>query len=109
MKIGTVCSGIGAPEVAFGRHGFESIWHSEIEKFPSAVLAHHYPDVPNLGDFTTDEAIEHMVANHSRTRAAVVHRVTRHRIWSLSQYPSTTKQQGTVVSVAVIKMARATV
>jgi site-specific DNA-cytosine methylase len=25
---------------------------AEIEKFPSAVLAHHYPDVPNVGDFT---------------------------------------------------------
>lgn len=63
MTIGTVCSGIGAPEVAFGREGFEPIWHSEIEKFPSAVLEHHYPDVPNLGDFTTDEAIEYMVSN----------------------------------------------
>jgi len=63
MTIGTVCSGIGAPEVAFGRHGFESGWFAEIEKFPSAVLEHHYPDVPNLGDFTTDEAIEYMVSN----------------------------------------------
>jgi DNA (cytosine-5)-methyltransferase 1 len=26
--------------------------YSEIEKFPSAVLAHHYPDVPNIGDMT---------------------------------------------------------
>jgi DNA (cytosine-5)-methyltransferase 1 len=25
---------------------------AEIEPFPSAVLAHHYPDVPNLGDMT---------------------------------------------------------
>lgn len=25
---------------------------SEIEKFPSAVLRHHYPEVPNLGDMT---------------------------------------------------------
>lgn len=63
MTIGTVCSGIGAPEVAFGREGFETIWHSEIEKFPSAVLAHHYPELPNLGDFTSDEAIEYMVTH----------------------------------------------
>lgn len=27
-------------------------WFSEIEPFPSAVLAHRYPDVPNLGDIT---------------------------------------------------------
>jgi DNA (cytosine-5)-methyltransferase 1 len=25
---------------------------AEIEPFPSAVLAHHAPDIPNLGDFT---------------------------------------------------------
>jgi DNA (cytosine-5)-methyltransferase 1 len=28
-------------------------WFSEIEKFPSAVLAHHWPHVANLGDMTT--------------------------------------------------------
>ncbi len=27
-------------------------WFSEVEAFPSAVLAHHWPDVPNLGDMT---------------------------------------------------------
>jgi DNA (cytosine-5)-methyltransferase 1 len=27
-------------------------WFSEIEKFPSAVLKHHYPAVPNHGDMT---------------------------------------------------------
>ena len=27
-------------------------WFAEIASFPSAVLAHHYPDVPNLGDIT---------------------------------------------------------
>ena len=33
--------------------GWRAAWLSEIEPFPSAVLAHHYPDVPNLGDMTT--------------------------------------------------------
>ena len=28
----------------------KAAWFSEIEPFPSAVLAHHYPYVPNLGD-----------------------------------------------------------
>ena len=32
---------------------WKAAWLSEIEKFPCAVLAHHYPDVPNLGDMTT--------------------------------------------------------
>lgn len=32
--------------------GWKAAWFSEIEPFPSAVLAHHYPEVPNLGDIT---------------------------------------------------------
>lgn len=32
--------------------GFKPLGFSEIEPFPSAVLAHHYPDVPNFGDMT---------------------------------------------------------
>ena len=31
---------------------FEPVAFAEIEPFPCAVLAHHYPDVPNLGDVT---------------------------------------------------------
>lgn len=27
-------------------------WHMEIEPGPGKVLAHHYPNVPNLGDVT---------------------------------------------------------
>ena len=32
--------------------GWEPVFFSEIEPFPAAVLKHHYPDVPNLGDMT---------------------------------------------------------
>lgn len=32
--------------------GWTPVAFSEIEPFPSAVLAHHYPHVPNLGDMT---------------------------------------------------------
>ena len=52
MKFGSVCSGIEAASVAWGPLGWKAAWLSEIEPFPSAVLAHHYPDVPNLGDMT---------------------------------------------------------
>lgn len=49
---GSICSGIEAASVAW--HGIGTpLWFSEIEPFPSAVLAHHFPDVPNLGDMTT--------------------------------------------------------
>jgi DNA (cytosine-5)-methyltransferase 1 len=50
MKFGSVCSGIEAASVAWHPLGWRAAWLSEIEPFPSAVLKHHYPDVPNLGD-----------------------------------------------------------
>lgn len=53
MIFGSVCSGIEAASVAWHPIGFRAAWFAEIEPFPSAVLAHHYPDVPNLGDMTT--------------------------------------------------------
>ncbi|SUT93557.1 Modification methylase BanI [[Actinobacillus] rossii] len=49
---GSICSGIEAVSVAWQEIG-KPLWFSEIEPFPCAVLAHHYPDVPNLGDMTT--------------------------------------------------------
>jgi len=52
MKYGSVCSGVEAATVAWHPLGWEPQWFSEIEKFPSAVLAHHYPDVQNYGDMT---------------------------------------------------------
>lgn len=48
----SVCSGIEAASVAWKQIGWQAAAFSEIERFPSAILAHHYPDVPNLGDFT---------------------------------------------------------
>ena len=53
MRFGSVCSGIEAASVAWNPLGWRAAWLSEIEPFPAAVLAHHYPDVPNLGDMTT--------------------------------------------------------
>lgn len=52
MKYLSVCSGIEAATVAWHHMGWQPVAFSEIEKFPSYVLAHHYPDVPNLGDMT---------------------------------------------------------
>jgi DNA (cytosine-5)-methyltransferase 1 len=49
---GSVCSGIEAASVAWHPLGWRAAWLAEIEPFPSAVLAHHYPGVPNHGDFT---------------------------------------------------------
>jgi DNA (cytosine-5)-methyltransferase 1 len=50
MKFGSICSGIEAASVAWGPLGWSANWVAEVDVFPSAVLAHHYPDVPNHGD-----------------------------------------------------------
>ena len=52
MRFGSVCSGVEAASVAWEPLGWKAQFFSEIEKFPSAVLNHHYPDVPNYGDMT---------------------------------------------------------
>ena len=55
----SVCSGIEAATVAWHPLGWEPAAFSEIEAFPRAVLAHHYPTVPLHGDFTTIEGHEY--------------------------------------------------
>ncbi|EPL2968050.1 phage N-6-adenine-methyltransferase [Morganella morganii] len=52
MTYGSVCSGIEAASVAWEPVGMKPLWFSEIEPFPSAVLAAHWPQVDNLGDMT---------------------------------------------------------
>ena len=53
MRYLSLFSGIEAATVAWhDLDGFEPVAFCEIDKFPSAVLAYHYPDVPNLGDIT---------------------------------------------------------
>lgn len=66
MRYGSVCSGIEAATQAWHPLGWTPAFFSEVDKFPSAVLAHHYgsnmPDephsgngVPNYGDMTEFE------------------------------------------------------
>jgi DNA (cytosine-5)-methyltransferase 1 len=52
MTFGSVCSGIEAASVAWEPLGWKAAFVSEIDKAACAVLAHHYPDTPNLGDMT---------------------------------------------------------
>jgi DNA (cytosine-5)-methyltransferase 1 len=52
LVYGSVCSGIEAATAAWEPLGWQAALFAEIEPFPSAVMAHHYPAVPNLGDMT---------------------------------------------------------
>ncbi|HBD0016000.1 Dam family site-specific DNA-(adenine-N6)-methyltransferase [Escherichia coli] len=49
---GSVCSGIEAASIAWEPLGMRPAWFAETEPFPSAVLAHRWPHVANLGDMT---------------------------------------------------------
>jgi site-specific DNA-cytosine methylase len=63
LRFGSVCSGIEAASVAWHPLGWETAWVSEIDPFASAVLAHRFPTVPNLGDFTRiSDATSHLLA-----------------------------------------------
>jgi len=48
----SVCSGIEAASVAWEPLGWTPVAFAEIDPFPSAVLKHRFPNIPNLGDFT---------------------------------------------------------
>ena len=49
VREGAMFAGIGATCCALGQG---PVWYSEIEPFPNAVMAHHYPDSRAIGDCT---------------------------------------------------------
>lgn len=52
-RIGSLFSGYGGLELGVSKVVCSTVaWHCEVEPAPSKVLAHHWPDVPNLGDIT---------------------------------------------------------
>jgi DNA (cytosine-5)-methyltransferase 1 len=55
----SVCSGIEATTVAWEDLGWKAKAFAEIEKFPNQVLSHHYPNIPNVGDFTKIQGDEY--------------------------------------------------
>jgi DNA (cytosine-5)-methyltransferase 1 len=50
MRYLSMFSGIEAASVAWQPLGWQPAAFCENDKFASAMLAHHHPDVPNLGD-----------------------------------------------------------
>ena len=62
ITFGSGCSGIEAASVAWEPIGFTPVWFAQFDPehdyskgsdFPSALLDHHWPHVPSLGDLTT--------------------------------------------------------
>lgn len=67
LTVGSLFSGIGGFDLAAQWMGWRTAWVSEIDPFACQVLAHHFPDAPNLGDitqidFTTVEPVDVLVA-----------------------------------------------
>lgn len=52
LKYISLFSGIEAATVAWEPLGWKAEAYAEIDPFPKAVLARHYPEVPDLGDMT---------------------------------------------------------
>ena len=54
MKVGSLCTGSGGLDLAVKAFWPEAefIWFAENDKDCTKVLAHHWPNVPNLGDLT---------------------------------------------------------
>lgn len=54
LTIGSLCSGYGGLDAGVQLVlDADVAWHSDIDPGASKILAHHWPDVPNLGDMTT--------------------------------------------------------
>jgi len=58
----SLCSGIEAASVAWLPFGFQPLFFAEVDRFPSAVLKHHYSGVPNLGDITAADFLDRAAA-----------------------------------------------
>jgi len=61
MRYLSLCSGVEAATLAWAPLGWTCAATAEIEPFPSAVLAHHWPQVSNLGDMTATTFIARCV------------------------------------------------
>jgi DNA (cytosine-5)-methyltransferase 1 len=68
LTVGSLFSGIGGFDLGLERAGMKVIWQSEIDPYASAILARHWPGIPNLGDVRGITAAT--VADAASTRRA---------------------------------------
>lgn len=76
MKYISLFSGIEAATVAWQTLGWEPVAYAEIEPFPKAVLKHHYPNVPDLGDMTKVNSFQDQLEVPVRTWHGLVYLTT---------------------------------
>ena len=66
MRYVSLFAGIEAASQGWHHMGWEPVAFADIDQFPSAVLAHHYPEVPNVGN------VEEVDWNEYRGKADLV-------------------------------------
>ena len=66
MRYVSLFAGIEAASQGWHHMGWEPVAFADIDQFPSTVLAHHYPEVPNLGN------VEEVDWNEYRGKADLV-------------------------------------
>lgn len=71
LTYATVCSGIECMSAAAIGLPLRPVFFSEIEPFPCAVLKHHFPNVPNLGDMSRITINEKGEITNGRTTVAL--------------------------------------
>lgn len=56
LRLGSLCTGYGGLDAAVGQVlDVETVWHTDPDPGAAAILVHHWPAVPNLGDITTTD------------------------------------------------------
>ena len=58
MMLGSLFDGIGGWLIAAKHAGVKPVWASEVDPFPAAVTAYHFPEVTQLGDITQIDVYE---------------------------------------------------
>lgn len=58
LTLGSLFDGIGGWQLAAIHAGIRPVWSSEIDDFPAAVTAKHFPDTEQLGDITKLDGAE---------------------------------------------------
>lgn len=53
LTMGSLFDGIGGFPLAAERNGIETLWASEIERFPIQVTQKHFPGMAHMGDITS--------------------------------------------------------
>lgn len=94
-RIGSLFSGYGGLEMGVQLAiGGTVAWHVEVDPAPSSILAHHWPDVPNLGDVTKVDwgAVERVDVltggfpcqdvSHAGRRAGLIRGENRTGLWA---------------------------